>query len=161
MINLFAILDLNESSSGAANVLEKKCTFIEFYLRVIKRNTLIKDQNLIGAMSSYLGSLFLDREEGSLRAVGLLDDKFIFFPLVSLLLFLLNNGAAFLFESFLFLLLEGDNRIRSQYCYVFIDRLLESSLDLSTLKQLLVNPGFLSRFPEFLKACSFLIVHKG
>jgi len=43
MINLFAILDLNESSSGAANVLEKKCTFIEFYLRVITRNTLIKD----------------------------------------------------------------------------------------------------------------------
>ncbi len=96
MIDLFALLDFDECPCGASNVFEEENTIIEFYLRVIPRNTFIKYQNLVRAMPSYLGAFLFDWEEGSLRAVWLLNYQLIL--LLFILFVLIYHGAHLLFE---------------------------------------------------------------
>lgn len=60
MIDGFSIFDFNESAGGAANILQEKHSVFKFYLGVISAYALIKDENLIGTVSSDLSSFFFD-----------------------------------------------------------------------------------------------------
>ncbi len=60
MIDGFAVLDLDESASGATNILQEKDPILELDFSVVATDALIQDQNLVGRVPSYFGSLILD-----------------------------------------------------------------------------------------------------
>ncbi len=60
MIDGFAVLDFDESASGATNILQEKDPILELDFSVVATDALIQDQNLVGRVPSYFGSLILD-----------------------------------------------------------------------------------------------------
>jgi hypothetical protein len=60
VIDGFAVLDLDESASGATNILQEKDPILELDFSVVATDALIQDQNLVGRVPSYFGSLILD-----------------------------------------------------------------------------------------------------
>jgi len=63
VINLFAVLYFDEGSSCASDVFEVKGVVAELDLGVVATYTLVKDQNLVGAVASNFSSILLHRKE--------------------------------------------------------------------------------------------------
>lgn len=86
MIDRFSVLNFDESAGGAANILQVEQIVAELDLCVVSADTLIQDEDLVGAVASDFSSILLHWEERSLRAIRLMDYEFELLLLVLLLL---------------------------------------------------------------------------
>ena len=86
VINESSVLYFYERSSGASHIFEEESCVIEFDLGVVSAYALVQDENLVGAVPAYFGSFFFDWKERGLRAIILVNHKFILFFFVFLFL---------------------------------------------------------------------------
>jgi hypothetical protein len=80
VVDLLAVLNLDEGAGGAADVLEEEAAVAELDLRVVSADAFVEDEYLVGAVPADLGPLLLDREEGGLRTVRLVDNQLELLP---------------------------------------------------------------------------------